>query len=142
MPIRNIVRHLTDIVEEDTPISWQRDRPVLLTAIIIILISGPCLILALWVRRRNVRIPWDAKDNWRGTRQFAITLAIVDVLLVVMIGITHILAVPNGWWWIFTRLIMLWIWWMLLSPALALLLERIDPRTPTIYRILYGLGTS
>ena len=140
MSFRNSLHHLSDLIAEDTTIDWERDWLILLATLSVSLMSGPWSVLAMWIQRWNVRTPWDAQDHWRGTRQFALTFAIADALSIVIFfrfrSILSLIWSHSIWLWIIMHLLTWWIWWLLLTPAFALLLERLDPRMPRMHRVL------
>jgi hypothetical protein len=140
MSFRNRVHVLSDQLEGDAPIVWRRDWPSLLALALITLLTGPWLVLALWVQRWNVRTLWDAKDHWEGTKQFAVTFVIIGILSVIAFiqfqPALSVLGSRNIWSWLFYHTLFWWFWWALLTPTFALVAERIDPRTQRIRRVL------
>jgi hypothetical protein len=140
MALRDRVHHLSDLLEGDVPFVWERDWPELLAVCCMFVLTGPFLGLAYWIQRWNIRTPWDADDQWAGTKQFAVTFVVCDLCLILVFlhfqAQLSILWFPTGWSLYFLRLFIWYVYWTLLAPALALLLERFDPRTRPLERVL------
>lgn len=129
MSVQSRIHHLSDMVDDGEKVTWRNDWPYLLVVCLSIMLTG-LLFLGFVIRRWNdSNTPWDATDHWVGTRQFAITFAIADVLLVM----AYVHFRPNQ-----PAFMNVMLWYLvcsLLSPALALLLERVDPRRITAMRV-------
>jgi len=140
MGFKDRVHLLSDQLEGDAPIAWRKDWPSLLALSLVILLTGPWPVLALWVQRWNVQTLWDAKDHWEGTKQFAITFVIIGILSVIAFiqfqPTLSVLGPHNNWSWLFYHTLFWWFWWALLTPTFALIAERVDPRTQRIRRVL------
>lgn len=135
MSFQSCIHHLSDIIEGVVDVDWKRDWSSLLGVGIGTILTGPLVLLGFGIQRWNVtNTPWDAKAHWNGTRQFAVTFAIIDALLVVAyISFRAQLVTPGK---VITYSILLWyLGCTLLSPALALLVEKVDPRTMKAKRI-------
>ncbi len=138
--MRDYIHHLSDLLVGDVPLVWERDWREVLVACYITMLTGPLLVLAWWIQRWNARIPWDSEDHRAGTKRFAVTFIVCDLCL--LFTFHHFqtelfsLWFPTTWSWFLFRFIVWYVHWMLLAPALALLLERLDPRTKPLERAL------
>lgn len=128
MSVQSRIHHLSDILVVDDE-DWRKDWPYLLGVGICTILTGPLLLLGFAIRRWNdTNTPWDAADHWVGTRKFALTFAIADILVV--IAYVHFRLQ--------SAFITLMLWYLvctLLAPALALLIEQVDPRRITAIRV-------
>lgn len=133
--LQRSLHHLYDLCEEEVDVDWRTDRPYLAVFFLITILSGPLYLFASWIQHRNASYPWDREDHWDGTKQFAITFAMVDALLVFCLTVFHT-QIP------FFRVLVLYnplVWYVicaLLSSSLALILEHLDPRTRPLQRVL------
>lgn len=129
------LRYLHDLYKGAVDLDWHTDWPCILVIAGIIVFSGPLVFLAFAIQDWCAGSCWDSEDRWRGTRAFALTFIVVALLLALYRG--FFLQI-----WPHTLGLLFWypvFWWclcLLLSPALALLSERLDPRTRPVERIL------
>ncbi len=147
MSFRHHLHHLYDIYNGEVDVHWNRDWSSILAMIIFIILTGFLLPLASWMKNWCAASAWDHEDRWEGTKQFAITLLLfIYVPLLVNLLFFHVPLVPGPYFsrtlaW--SNLLVLapyvCIWWVVLlplAPTLALVLERIDPRTRGLERVL------
>lgn len=135
MSFQSRLHHLSDIIEGVVDVDWKQDWPSLIVIGIGTILTGPLVLMGFRIQRWNVtNTPWDAGDHWDGTRQFAVTFAIIDVcLFVAYLSFRAQLATPHQ---VISYPILLWyLECTLLSPALALLVEKIDSRTVRAKRV-------
>jgi hypothetical protein len=139
--------HLYDVYNGEVAITWSNDWRSILTIVLLIILTGPLLPLAWWMQHWCAASPWDHEDRWAGTRQFAITLLLfIYVPLILNLMFLH---VSFEQWLHFSPalarsnlLLFVWhtcLWWIVLlplAPTLALISERIDPRTRGLERVL------
>jgi hypothetical protein len=140
MSFRQHFHHLTDLLNGDVTVTWRRDWLYLLVAGGLILATGPWSLLGCWIQQWNTQTnPWDGKSHWDGTRQFAFTFAFFDLLLVAAV-IRFYPQLSSRWsaslfTWLFSPLVLWYLFWALLAPLYALLAERIDPRKIRMRRV-------
>ena len=135
------LHHLSDLSHGEADIDWRSDWGYLAIVLIITLLTGPVLLLAWWMQDWNAASPWDHEDRWAGTKQFAITLIVlIYVPLLLNLVFFHVPLVP---FWPHRLLATVWyhliLWWVALlplTPTLALVSERIGPRTRKLQRVL------
>lgn len=129
------LRHVHDLYKGEVALDWHTDWPYLLVIVGIIVLTGPLVFLACAIQRWCAASSWDYEDRWRGTRAFAVTFTVIALLLVFFRG--YFLQLwPHTLGTLFWYPIFWWSLCLLLSPALALLMERLDPRTRPVERIL------
>lgn len=140
MSFRAHFHHLSDLLEGGVAIDWRKDRPYLLLLSGIILLTGPLSVFGCWIQAWNDRAtPWEASEHWEGTREFAITFAVFDALL--LIALVHFAPQLSAFWsrslgsWLLSHLVIWYVFWTLLAPAFALAARRIDPRTRKARRV-------
>jgi hypothetical protein len=131
MSFKSRLHVLSDQIEGEAPVVWRRDWLPLLALTLVTLLTGPWSVLALWTQRWNVRDLWDAKDHWEGTKRFAVTFVLFDILLIVAVMRFRPAPFTFTKAWLFW-----WLWWLLLTPAFTMIAEHIDPRTEKIRRVL------
>lgn len=140
MSFKAHIHYLSDLLEGDVPVDFRKGWPYLLALFLFTMLTGPWLVLALWVQRWNVRTHWDAKDHWEGTKQFAATFVFIGILSVIAFirfqPVFSVFGSRNIWSWLFYRTLFWWFWWALLTPTFTLITERVDPRTQRIRRVL------
>jgi hypothetical protein len=129
------LRHLHDLYNGKPGMDWHRDWPCILVLTGIVALSGPLVFLTFAIQNWCVASCWDYEDRWLGTKAFASAFLVVALLLVLLRGFFLQLWPPTlgalFWYPVFC-----WCQCLLLSPALALLMERVDPRTRPVERIL------
>jgi len=130
-----LLRHLHDLCKGEVALDLHADWPCLLVMAGIVALTGPLVFLACAIQDWCAGTSWDYEDRWRGTRAFAVTFLVVALLLVLVRGFFLQFWPPTlsalFWYPVF--------WWclcLLFSPALALFMERLDPRTRPLERIL------
>jgi pyruvate/2-oxoglutarate dehydrogenase complex dihydrolipoamide acyltransferase (E2) component len=140
MSFRARFHHLSDLLEGYIALDWEKDWPYLVFLGGITLLTGPLYVFGCWIQEWNDRTtPWDASDHWEGTREFAITFAVFDALLI--IALVYFAPQLSAFWsrslvsWLFYHLAAWYLLWTLLAPAFALLAERIDPRIGKVRRV-------
>ncbi len=140
MSFKDHIHYLSDLLDGDAPVDWRKGWLFLLALALITLLTGPWLVLALWVQCWNVRTLWDTKDHWEGTKQFAITFGMIAILsITAFIKLQPALSIlwsRSVWFWFFYHMLFWWFCWALLTPTFALIAERVDPRTQRIRRVL------
>ena len=138
--LQRSLHHLYDLCEEEVDVDWSTDRPYLAVLFLITILIGPSYLFASWIQHWNASCPWDREAHWAGTKQFAITFAMVDALLVFYLIVFHtqiLQILPR-----LSRILVLFnplVWYVicaLLSPTLAFILEHLDPRTRQLQRVL------
>jgi hypothetical protein len=126
---------LHDLYNGEVALDWHTDWPCILVLTGIVALSGPLVFLAFAIQDWCVASCWDYEDRWLGTKAFAAAFLVVALLLVLLRGFFLQLWPPTlgalFWYPVFC-----WCQCLLLSPALALLMERVDPRTRPVERIL------
>jgi hypothetical protein len=126
---------LHDLYNGEGALDWHTDWPCILVLTRIVALSGPLVFLAFAIQDWCVASCWDYEDRWLGTKAFAAAFLVVALLLVLLRGFLLQLWPPTlgvlFWYPIFC-----WCQCLLLSPALALLMERVDPRTRSVERML------
>lgn len=147
MSFRHHFHHLSDIYHGEAEMKWKRDWRFILAAVLLTILTGFLLPAAWWLQRWCAGSAWDHEDRWAGTKQFAITLLLfIYVPLMFNLLFFHVPLMPwphfshtPAW---FNGLVCIWYmvvgWFFLLPlvPTLALIVERIDPRTPYLERVL------
>jgi hypothetical protein len=147
MSFRRHYHHLYDVYSGEVDITWSGDWPSILAVVVLIILTGPMLPLAWWMQHWCAACPWDHEDRWAGTRQFAITLLLliyvplISNLMFFHVSLEQLLHFSPA----FARSnLLLFVWhtclrWnalLPLAPTLALISERIDPRTRDLERVL------
>src|SRR5215472_11607177 len=147
MSFRRHYHHLVDIYYGEVDITWSCDWPSMLAVVVLMILTETLLPMAWLMQHWCAACPWDHEDRWGGTRQFAITLLLliyVPLILNLMffhISLEQLLHFSPA----FARsnlLLFVWhtcLWWnalLPLAPTLALISERIDPRTRGLERVL------
>ena len=137
MDWRGHLHRFSDLLAGDIPFDYQ-DWLVLPVAVYGSILLGPLLMLAFKIQRWNVHTPWDSEDHWTGTEQFAVIFIVWDgLLLLAWFHVHEALALlwSTTLWWVLFHLLLWYALLALLAPALALLLERLDPRTVPLERV-------
>ena len=130
-----LLRHVHALFHGAVALDWHADWPCLLVMAGIIVLTGPLVFLACTIQDWCAGTSWDYEDRWRGTRAFAVSFLVVALLLVPFRDFFLQFWPPTlgalFWYPVFS-----WCLCLLLSPALALLMERFDPKTRPVERIL------
>ena len=147
MSFRRHYHHLVDIYYGEVGITWSCDWPSMLAVVVLMILTGTLLPMAWLMQHWCAACPWDHEDRWGGTRQFAITLLLliyvplIANLMFFHVSLEQLLHFSPA----FARsnlLLFVWhtcLWWnalLPLAPTLALISERIDPRTGGLERVL------
>ena len=139
MNVRAALHRFSDLLASESPFDWERDWLVFVIVFFGSILLGPVVLLAFKLQRWNARCPWDSEDHRAGTKQFAVTFLVWDGLL--LLAWFHFqaqvarLSSTAFWWWVLFHLLLWYAVLALLTPALVLLLERLDPRTVPLERV-------
>ena len=129
------LRHVHDLYNGSLALDWQADWPCILAIVGMVVLSGPLIFFVFAIQDWCAGTSWDSEDRWRGTRAFALTFIVVALLLALYRGF-FLQIWPRTLGSLFWYPVFWWCLCLLLSPALALLSERLDPRTRPVERIL------
>ncbi len=132
----NFLRRLHDLYRGDVDPDWPSDLRYILPVVIFVILTGPLIIWVYAMQDWCAGSSWDSEDRWQGTRAFAVTFLLGYLPLILFRGDLaqfwpHVFGAP-GW----HNPLLWWCWCVPLAPALALLSERLDPRTKPLERIL------
>jgi hypothetical protein len=130
------LRRLHDLYRGDVEPDWHSDRCSILVALLLVILTGPLIFLTYAIQDWCARSHWDYEDRWNGTKAFAVTFLLAYLPLIIFRGVLaqfwpHFVGAPD-----WNNPLLWWCWCIPLSPALALLSERVDPRTKPLERIL------
>ncbi len=129
------LRHVHDLYNGALALDWPADWPYLLVVAGMVVLSGSLIFFVFAIQDWCAASSWDYEDRWNGTKAFAAAFIVAGLLLVLFHG--FLLQI-----WLHALSVLFWypaFWWclcLLLSPALALLAERVEPRTKPIERAL------
>jgi hypothetical protein len=126
---------LHDLYNREVALDLHTNWPCILVLTGIVALSGPLVFLAFAIQDWCVASCWDYEDRWLGTKAFAAAFLVVALLLVLLRGF-FLQHWPPALGALFWYPVFCWSQCLLLSPALALLMERVDPRTRPVERIL------
>ena len=130
------LRRFHDLYRGEADLDWPADLRCLIPGLIFVLLTGLLIFLVYACQDWCAASIWDAKDRWQGTRAFALTLLLAYLPLILFHSDLahlwpHFFGSPT-----WHNLLLWWCWCVPLAPALALLSERVDPRTKPLERVL------
>src|ERR1051326_3925864 len=131
-----LLRRFHDLYRGEADLDWPADLRSILPVALFVMLTGSLLFLAYALQDWCAASIWDAEDRWRGTRALALTLLLAYLpLLLFRADLAHLwprFFGPPTW----HNLLLWWCGCVPLAPALALLSERVDPRTKPLERVL------
>lgn len=130
------LRRLHDLYKGDAELDWRSDRRYILFALLLVIPTGPLIFLVYSIQDWSAGSRWDYEDRWNGTKAFAVTFILAYIPLIIfrsdLIQYWPRFLGASVW----NNPILWWCLCMPLSPAIALLSERVDPRTKPPERVL------
>jgi hypothetical protein len=130
------LRRLHDLYRGDVEPDWRSDRRYILFALLLAISTGPLIFLVYSIQDWSAESRWDYEDRWKGTKAFAVTFLLTYMPIIIfradlLLNWPRFLGDP-----VWYNPVLWWYLCMPLSPALALIAERVDPRTKKLERIL------
>lgn len=130
------LRRFHDLYRGDAEPDWRSDRRYILPVFVLVMLTGLLIFLVYAIQDWCVGSTWDYEDRWNGTKAFAVLFLLASIPLIIFRGDLaqfwpRFLGAP-----VWNNPILWWCGCIPLSPALALLSERVDPRTKPLERIL------
>src|SRR5579859_3765413 len=130
------LRRFHDLYRGEADLDWPADLRYILPGLIFILLTGLLIFLIYACQDWCAASAWDGEDRRRGTRAFAIAFLLGYIPLILFPGDLarcwpHFLGPPR-----WHNLLLWWCGCLPLAPALALLSERVDPRTKPLELVL------